>query len=577
MTRRAVLAVGGLILSWLFIVGPLLTDPAGAAYAMERRAIALVLLGLSALATFEFWASQRLVVASRSRLTSLRSLVDWSELPSELGSTWVERAITRMRLTPATERLPLPQDAVAALRAEAETGGVVLRWFATGAVLVGLIGTLYGLGGSITEAVDLLKTPSSGDSNALAQGMAAALEPLTFCFKTSLLGVVVSLFLTLARIVQDAEIDAHMTDITDLLAERMSSSLFPDWQDPVARIEAAMVGLTGAAAQIAKVPEAMKEASVYIASNIAAEVRRELRGLIDRLTEATRDGLRDAGGETLRILAAQEEPRRLQTFEVAKQLESVVRALVAAETTIRTDHDHMLSAAVRLDGVHDQITKRTSELLVKHLEEFGKVAAGDRAAHAKEAVRLVEHMIAAQRAEAVHVTDGLNRQAGLVGTALTDAASLLREAADGQLKASRALATTTGTVAANLTKAAKLSESAVTEGTAATIEAAKSAAKAAETTNRAAAAVGAAAAGAFGTLAELRSETAATRGALEAMARRMAELADVELAEAHRSIHAEGEAVALAVRALLVENAALSRGADGTAPAAGEAPPETKP
>ncbi|GDX83666.1 hypothetical protein LBMAG42_54770 [Deltaproteobacteria bacterium] len=543
-------AAAGLGLPFACAAWAWMHDLGGGTFATERLAVAGILLSLSAVATFEFLNSQSALGNSRASLAALLARTDWADLVADRGSTWAERAVARTRATPTAERLPNPRECVATLQAEAETGGVLLRWFATGAVLVGLVGTLYGLGGSITAAVALLMAQSAGDSATLSQGMAAALEPLTFCFQTSLLGVVVSLVLTLARIVQDAEIDAHMAEIEELLSERMSSSLFPHWRGPAERIEAAMAGLAAAAAQMALVPQAIKNASIEVAGQVAGEVRRELAGVKDGVTAAAREGFRAAGAETLQALAAQDEPRRRQTAELAKQLAAAGAALTAAEATIRGDHDHMIAAAVKLDAVHAAITTRTTALLSRHVQEVGDLTAKERAALLKEATVQVDQMLSAQRAESTRVTAELNRQGGVVTAALAAAATSIGETAGGQLDAARVVAATTGTTVANLTAAAKASDAALRGGAAAHTEAAKSAAKAAEGATRAAAAVTAAAAGAFGTLGELKSETAATRGAIETLARRMSELASVELAAAQAAIREEVDAARLAVLAL---------------------------
>jgi hypothetical protein len=171
-----------------------------------------------------------------------------SGTPPPKGETWVslvsehvaELASGGSGSAAADERESLPSgaDLVDSIRGEAERAAVTLRWFAGAAVLVGLLGTLFGLIDAIHGAVLVLEGAASEhaqDGVDSLQRLSGALGPLGSAFGCSGAGVLASLLLLLVRQTYESELDAHFSAIERWLDTTIPSR-FPRWRSQAARM-----------------------------------------------------------------------------------------------------------------------------------------------------------------------------------------------------------------------------------------------------------------------------------------------------------------------------------------------------
>lgn len=357
---------------------------------------------VSVLALCEFGVAQwGFLAESRNRLHAL-SQSGWP--PSDdktLLRSWFGRVVLATREIEQNsasahqplEVLPDPADIVAPIRAQAETATILLRWFATAAVLVGLLGTLYGLKealASVASVIEALGTQPAVGSSTQPPNLAALAGPLKtlqFCFFGSAMGVATSIALSLLRAVYEADLDEHFGELEHALRARLPT-LFPSWRSPTQR-------LATVAEQFVKQSDAMQQLisevegkTTQIQEAMVNTIETQLKGLPDKLITTIEGGLRkgtsDVLGETVQIRRDFEKEMR------AKEDAIVIQARLAAET-LQNLHDRVGQEFLTFQSSLD---KRLTPILQNFADELKK-AAGQTHDQAKAALiavaSLAEH------------------------------------------------------------------------------------------------------------------------------------------------------------------------------------------
>jgi hypothetical protein len=267
-----------------------------------------------------------------------------SGTPPPKGETWVslvsehlaELASASPGSAAADERESLPSgaDLVDSIRGEAERAAVTLRWFAGAAVLVGLLGTLFGLIDAIRGAVFVLEGAASEhaqDSVDSLQRLSGALGPLGSAFGCSGAGVLASLLLLLVRQTYESELDAHFSAIERWLDTTIPSR-FPRWRSQAARmLSVAEVIRTNHEEALRKTDEVLDEVMAKAIGAIASQ----LAPIGDQVAQAATRGLQASSAQILGQLTAARRDEH-------DQLDKAVKALTA---------EHRGAVQLHLDGL----------------------------------------------------------------------------------------------------------------------------------------------------------------------------------------------------------------------------------
>lgn len=226
---------------WAFSIGALLVTVGltiaslGQPMGMERNLTALVLCLLIV------WALMERALAGRRLTQSERDLHGEAWRAADpagdvLGpsATWwarVQRAAHDLAAgvgeRPPAE-VPDPTVIVDPVRAQAEKSALMLRWLSGAAVLVGLVGTLFGLSHAIGGAIEAFAKASSNGNLEFGR----ALDPLRFCFLSSLEGVTASFGLGLLRLTYEADLDVHFAEVGWALRLHQERVLYANWRPP---------------------------------------------------------------------------------------------------------------------------------------------------------------------------------------------------------------------------------------------------------------------------------------------------------------------------------------------------------
>jgi hypothetical protein len=206
------------------------------------------------------------------------------------------------------DRLPSGAEIVDSIRGEVDRTAVTLRWFAGGAVLVGLLGTLVGLSGAIHEAVEVLKAANglttAGSGGLDFEKLARALSPLALSFVCSGCGVLASLVLLLVRQAYESDVDAHLSAVERWLDVHMPE-FFTGWKSPAIRlVEVAEEVRRSNAEVMERTREVLEAASKVVVEKLAPMggqlVQVVEEGLLNA-SEKSAERLRDATAKQLRI------------------------------------------------------------------------------------------------------------------------------------------------------------------------------------------------------------------------------------------------------------------------------------
>jgi hypothetical protein len=335
----------------------------GKSGARERLIVGAAMLTLLTISGAESFFATRKIRASRKRLRGLTpQSASWSTAApsrtrSQDSSTWLDDVSRRANdLADASrgpdgdfdlDELPLAADLVQPVRAEAEKLALILRWFSQTAVLVGLVGTLYGLGLAINGAVSALN-----GTQVRLDDLKKALEPLTLCFTSSGFGVITSLALGLLRLVYEVDLDFHFAELEAWLACKLRGEFFASWSPPSHRI-ASTIG------ELSKVTTSLEQLSRHINDNTNKLLKTSLDAIEqkvgpipEKLSAALEKGLREGTRHVAEMVetstalvlkhtsdAAHEVAVKLAelTTEAAKPLREVQEALESSVSDYRKE------------------------------------------------------------------------------------------------------------------------------------------------------------------------------------------------------------------------------------------------
>lgn len=303
-----------------------------------ERAVTVSLLGIFALfSVIETWFSRERLKDSRDLLSDG---TDAWQLDGEgdaltASSPWVKRvAYSVNEFSARTQNedgswsfseLPDASRFVDPVWNQADKSSTMLRWFAGGAVLVGLLGTLYGLGGAIDGALGVLA--ESGDSENFTSGFGAALAPLQYAFFASGAGVANSLGLILIRTVHQAEIDAHFGEIELELASRMHDQFFSTWRPPSLKFIETARELESLNENLMDTVEKIDQNTKEIIENSARTIEEKFEPLPDRIIKTMNEGMNEATTRAVGQVAETQRELINNAREVSVSLEELGRKL----------------------------------------------------------------------------------------------------------------------------------------------------------------------------------------------------------------------------------------------------------
>jgi hypothetical protein len=256
------------------------------------------------------------------------------------GSLWDRRrqaleAVARAGVSPDVEAL------TAATAAE-ETGRAYLgRYFVAVTVLVGLVGTFAGLMETLRTVAPLL----SDDKSSVLGGMAATLAGLDLTFGASIVGILVTLTLSL---VQGDLVVAEETTLARLherTVHLLVPELWPAAASPTARMTAEMEGLRREVGQ--SVSHMAEETARRVAAAVTPHVERLTREVGDAVrasAQASTAGLGEALAEVARRVVDDATPL---LAEQSAQLRASRQSLVTAGGEVSAALHQAASAAVQ--------------------------------------------------------------------------------------------------------------------------------------------------------------------------------------------------------------------------------------
>lgn len=293
----------------------------------------LTSLGVAAAELRGLESSKRALRAARASGTPPPKGATWVSLVSEHLSELASGSAAGGEVE--RESLPSGADLVDSIRGEAERAAVTLRWFAGAAVLVGLLGTLFGLIDAIHGAVLVLEGAASEhaqDGVDSLQRLSAALGPLGSAFGCSGAGVLASLLLLLVRQTYESELDAHFSAIERWLDATMPSR-FPRWRSSAARmLSVADVIRTNHEEVLQKTDEVLRKTDEVMRQAIGA-VAAQLAPVGDRLITAVGQGLQASSSPLLKQLEAARRDERDQLDKAVKQLTAEHRSAMESHGT----------------------------------------------------------------------------------------------------------------------------------------------------------------------------------------------------------------------------------------------------
>lgn len=174
----------------------------------------------------------------------------------------------------------------------------ILRWAAPSTVMIGLVGTLYGLGSVISplaNAIDAQVQDSHSQPGLRGNGqpeIKGKLNPLREGFLVSMAGVLVSLGLSLLRTRHEREIDIHFADIEASLQRHLRYAFFEHWRPPTDQLQQAGIEMNALAGQLKNIFETIdKETRILVARNIKA-VEDKLHAFQESIPAQIDEGIR---------------------------------------------------------------------------------------------------------------------------------------------------------------------------------------------------------------------------------------------------------------------------------------------
>lgn len=173
----------------------------------------------------------------------------------------------------------------------------VLRWAAPSAVMLGLIGTLYGLGSLIPSLSAALEQGST--AGVQSDALRGKLDSLREGFLLSIAGVLVSLGLSLLRATHERDLDRHFADIEAGLQRCLLQTFFAKWRPPTEQMQQAGAALYEAGTKMTSLAHTLnslfqtieKETRSLVAKNIL-ETKEAIRGLTSQIPNQIEAGIR---------------------------------------------------------------------------------------------------------------------------------------------------------------------------------------------------------------------------------------------------------------------------------------------
>lgn len=302
---------------------------------------------------------------------------------------------------------------------------VVLEWFAGAAVLIGLCGTLFGLGAAIAAAIQALSgvslPPGEFSPDALrtaqqvmSENLSKALAPLEFCFLSSLAGVGVALGLSLQR--------SSVLGFADLAFDGLEHDLRVNgrrllprvWLSPARRQQLVAAGLEKTSRDVAGMQQRLQDSMQQILGDAVDTIKTQLKPIGENLAEALGKGI-DGAMKTALDDVQTRHKTYLETVE--EKLLDVHLGYTKTANTMEEATDGVVSRLVELTGVLTSLESRmvaAEGATVKRFED-GK-------AHLDEQFRsAVDEFLSQHKTDLAAARGPMTNAMNAVGLAVKDA------------------------------------------------------------------------------------------------------------------------------------------------------------
>ena len=317
----------------------------------ELAVVSAALGGVLLIALGQLNASRTQRGLSETHLARVR-LRGFAEVKDE--TSWpglVAQDAFAMQGASAADTLPTAEFIIARTRSLAERDVLVLRWFASSAVLLGVMGTVYGLGDAIGHAVDAMR--GAGSTELLMTSLSASLEPLRFSFACSFEAVATSVALTFARQLDQADTDLHFLALEQVLTARLRTDVFTDWRSSGDRMADEAIKFNSLGERVKDLSEQMNRATEQVLRDATEAIKKDLQSLPGEMVASIKGGLTEGSDQVLRSLARREadrEERHVQLVEQMRGYTEQARAIAESLQHIAGAAEALTKAGVAASG-----------------------------------------------------------------------------------------------------------------------------------------------------------------------------------------------------------------------------------
>lgn len=270
------------------------------------------------------------------------------------------------------DKLPEPLDLLDPIREIARHSALVLKWSSGSAVLIGLLGTLYGLGNAIELvllAVSQLSTTGDSSQQSLVTLLTNGLSPMKTCFVSSGAGVMTCLALSALKMLYETELDCHFLELEADCQLRIWADFFPEWQPPALRLEAQQAHINTNLLQLLAGANA---ASDRVNGNIIQASKQMLdaytatsSAFSTALTSAVTKGM-TLGTEAAVLQFRGDEARILETLSRSSQ--NIVEINQSVQSTLLKNSDHMTALVTSTAAVTESLCERVTRTASAHTQ-----------------------------------------------------------------------------------------------------------------------------------------------------------------------------------------------------------------